>query len=145
MADVITGACLCKGVHFRARPPTLFCAHCHCRFCRRAHGAVFVTWFGVPESAFEITAGQRMLRWYRSSQQSRRGFCTQCGTTLFFASEASPGEMHIALATADGPIDRAPGAHVFFDHHVAWFEPGDSLPRVNSDDERLAAYRTIGE
>lgn len=145
MSDAITGACLCGAIRYRAHPPTLFCAHCHCRFCRHAHGAAFVTWFGVPETAFEITGGASNLRWYHSSKQSRRGFCAECGTTLFFASVASPGETHIALATTDGPIDRQPQGHVFFDHHVPWFEPNDDLPRVRSDDSALAAYRMIGK
>ena len=143
MTDAITGKCLCGAVRYRAELPSLFCAHCHCRFCRQAHGAAFVTWFGVPETACEIASDDAKLRWYHSSKQSRRGFCLECGTTLFFASTASPGEMHIALATAEESIDRAPQGHVFFDHHVSWFEPGDDLPRICSDDDALAAYRTI--
>ena len=33
--------------------------------------------------------------------------------------EGTPGEVHVALACADGPIDRAPSAHVFDDARVA--------------------------
>jgi hypothetical protein len=32
---------------------------------------------------------------------------------MLFRSTVAPGEMHIALACADGPIDRAPAAHKF--------------------------------
>ena len=39
----------------------------------------------------------------QSSQQSRRGFCPTCGTTLFFASTLCPGEMHIARHGDSGP------------------------------------------
>ena len=140
----IVGGCLCGAVRYEAAPPTLFCAHCHCRFCRHAHAAAFVTWFGVRETGFRLTAGADALRWYASSKQSRRAFCSRCGTTLLFQSQASPGEMHIALATADAPIDREPGSHVFFDQHVPWIEMGDELPRVDSDSPHLAHYKDVG-
>jgi hypothetical protein len=97
----------------------------------------------VPDDSFELEAGGDRLRWYSSSEQSRRGFCTICGTTLFFASEVDPGEIHIALATTDGPIDREPGVHVFSEHQVPWITLGDDLPRVPGDSDRLERYRVI--
>lgn len=143
MAETIRGSCLCGAVQYETDPPTLFCVHCHCRFCRRAHGAAFVTWLGVREDAFRLRCGEETLRWYRSSPQSRRAFCTQCGTTMLYASSVAPGEVHIALATVDTPIDRAPRAHVFADQAVAWVEIGDSLRRLDTGSEQLAAFREI--
>lgn len=143
MVGDIHGQCLCGAVRYRAQPPTLFCAHCHCWFCRVAHGAAFVTWVGVPEAAFEFTAGGDRVRWFASSRQSRRGFCTECGTTLFFQSTVSPGEMHIALGTVVGSIDRQPQAHVFFDQRVPWLAVVDELPKFDTDSPELAAYRQI--
>ena len=126
----LAGGCLCGAIRFEVAPPTKWCAHCHCSICRRAHGAAFVTWFGVDESQFEMTSGDEQLAWYRSTPPARRGFCSRCGSTLFFESDDWPGEIHIALANMDGPIDREPGAHVFFDTHVAWVEIGDDLRRL---------------
>jgi hypothetical protein len=137
------GQCLCGTVRFAARPPTLFCAHCHCRFCRRAHGAAFVTWFGVPENQFKLLSGQGALTWYASSQQSRRGFCSQCGSTMFFTSRVAPGEVHIARAYVDGSIDRDPESHVFVDHQVEWFSINDDLRQLDSNSEALAHYKSI--
>jgi hypothetical protein len=129
-ATVVGGSCLCGEVQFEVRLPTKWCAHCHCSLCRRAHGAAFVTWFGVERSAFEVIGGLAALVWYRSSDKARRGFCSTCGSTLFFESERWPDEMHVALALMHGAIDREPAAHVFFDSHVSWFEPQDELRRL---------------
>ena len=52
------GACLCGQVRFAIVPPTKWCAHCHCTMCRRAHGAAFVTWIGVPEAQFDFLHGR---------------------------------------------------------------------------------------
>lgn len=84
------GRCLCAAVKFSITPPTLFFAHCHCHFCREAHGAAFVSWVGASEERFRFLAGSDEPRWYQSSEKSRRGFCENCGTTLFFASTLVP-------------------------------------------------------
>jgi hypothetical protein len=137
------GDCQCGEVRFAVQPPTLFCAHCHCDFCRRAHGAAIVTWFGVPEDQFRFLAGEERVTWYASSKQGRRGFCARCGSTLFYTSSLAPGEVHIALANMRGSIDRSPELHVFFDAHVDWLEFNDELPKLDKEDELLANYRTV--
>ena len=139
----LEGRCLCGEVRFSAQGPTLFCAHCHCRFCRQAHGAAFVTWVGVKEEGFEITGGDESLEWFQSSKQSRRGFCSTCGSTMFFASTVAPGEMHIAMPVIADPIDRQPQAHVFFDQRVPWIHLGDELPRLDGRSEQLSKYSRI--
>ena len=126
------GTCQCHTIHFRIGAPTLWCAHCHCGMCRKAHGAAFVTWVGAAEERFSIVTGRRALRWYASSTEAERGFCSECGSTLFFRSEHWPGEIHVALAALDEPIDREPEAHVFYESHVPWVEIGDDLPRKGS-------------
>lgn len=125
-----TGGCLCGGVRFEVEPPTRWCAHCHCSLCRRAHGAGFVTWFGVALEQFRLDDPERLLAWYRSTPGARRGFCSRCGSTLFFEGDRWPDERHIALAAMDGPIDRQPQAHVFFDSGAPWIHVSDGLPRL---------------
>ncbi len=139
----LTGSCLCEAVKFTIEPPTLFCAHCHCRFCRAAHGAAVVTWVGAADDRFSITGGEESVRWYQSSPQSRRGFCSACGTTLFYASTLAPGEIHIARACIEGEIDRDPQAHVFFDQRVHWLTSGDDLPKIDGDNPMLEKYKSV--
>jgi hypothetical protein len=137
------GRCLCEAVRFEVAPPTLFCAHCHCRWCREAHGAAFVTWVGAAEARFRLLPGSAEPRWYQSSRQSRRGFCERCGTTLFYASTLCPGEIHVVRTAFAGAIDREPGSHVFYDQQASWFEAGDALPKHLSDDPGLAKFKSV--
>ena len=107
-----TGGCLCGKVRFTVTWPSLWVAHCHCTQCRRAHGAACVTWFGMAEDRATIEDPTGTLRWFASSPGAERGFCSQCGSSLFFRSTRWPGERHIALGNLDGEIDRAPiGRH----------------------------------
>ena len=143
MQQPFEGACLCGAVHFSIHPPSLFCCHCHCRYCREAHGAAFVTWVGAADERFELDDPQGRLQWYQSSKQSRRGFCSHCGTTLFFASELAPGEIHAARALIGGEIDRQPEANVFHDLRVHWVEVAGDLASYTSDGPELAHYQKV--
>lgn len=122
------GTCLCGRVRFHYRPPSLWCGHCHCTMCQRAHGAPIVTWVGVPEGQFVLDAGDD-LRWYHSSEEAERGFCRECGSTLFFRSTRWPGEMHIVRSNLEGEIDREPSGHAYWESRVSWLQPADDLPR----------------
>lgn len=125
------GCCLCGAVRFAAALPSKWVAHCHCTMCRRAHGAAYVTWAGFEEGRLGIDDARGRLRWYASSAGAERGFCGDCGSTLFFRAERWPGEMHVVVANFQDPLDRAPQAHVFWDARVAWasVDPHDGLPR----------------
>lgn len=123
--------CLCGAVRIDAELPVKWMAHCHCTMCRRAHGAAFVTWAGFDDASCRIVDPDARLRWFQSSPGAERGFCSNCGSTLLFRSRRWAGELHVALANFDGPVDDRPQAHVFWDSHVDWvaLDAGDGLPR----------------
>jgi hypothetical protein len=128
---IVKGGCLCGKVLFEAHLPSMWCAHCHCSQCRKAHGAGYVTWVGFESDRFKLNTGSDQLKWYASSPGARRGFCTACGSTLFFEAERWPGETHVALGCIDGEIDRQPQANSFFDAHVDWMPIDNTLEKVS--------------
>jgi hypothetical protein len=125
------GRCLCGAIVFGIEFPTNWVVHCHCPTCRWAQAAAFTTWVSVDVSLATIHASRRSLRWYTTNpaDQTQRGFCSRCGTSLFFRSEIYPNEIHIALAAFADPIDRKPQLHAYYNLHVDWFEPNDDLPK----------------
>ena len=119
------GTCLCGELKFDATLPTKWVAHCHCTLCQRAHGAPGVTWVGFDTGQVQIHDDQARLQRYESTPGAERGFCRRCGTTLFFRSQRWPGELHIVRSNFDGPVDREPQVHVYFDSHAPWLALGD--------------------
>ena len=128
--STVSGSCLCGSVRFRVRLPSIFCGHCHCSMCRRNHGADFVTWFAVPPAQLEVLAGCDELRRYSSSTHGTRTFCSCCGSSLFCESEKHPNQVDIPLANVEGPIDRDPQFHFYFDSRAPWVLVSDDLPRL---------------
>lgn len=127
--SMVGGTCLCGAVRFRAQLPTKWVAHCHCTYCRRAHAAPLVTWAGFRSEAFSLEPQSQAPAWFESSPGARRAHCPRCGTPMFFESTRWPGEMHVARALIEQPLDKEPSAHVFYETHVAWLEVQDSLPK----------------
>jgi hypothetical protein len=127
--SISRGACLCGGVSFKAGLPSKWVAHCHCTRCRRAHGSAFVTWVSVGSAQVEIDDAAQLLRWHEGIEGGTRGFCSRCGSPMFFKAPAWPGELHIARALFTDPIDREPQVHGYYDTHVDWVTLGDHLPR----------------
>jgi len=101
--------------------------------CRRSHGAAFVTWFSVPRTQLRITTGESDLVRFQSSDHGTRSFCGTCGSSLFFESTLDAERVDIALANMDGPIDREPQLHSYFDCAAEWVIVEDSLPRLGGE------------
>lgn len=130
-AETARGSCFCQAVRFHLVLPSKWCAHCHCSMCRKIHGAGYVTWVGFEADHFKLDSGEEQLAWFESSPGASRGFCRQCGSSMFFKSERWEGEIHVALGCMDDPIDRKPQAHAFHDSHVAWMPIDDALQIFN--------------
>jgi len=129
----VEGSCLCGAVRFAVSLPSRFCAHCHCPNCRRAHGAAFVTWAGFREEQVRLLAGESLLIRHLTESDATRSFCRQCGSTLFYEGPRWAGEIHVALANLEGPIDREPSAHVYVDDRAAWWHISDALPQYGGE------------
>ena len=126
----VPGACLCGAVRFSIEPPTQFCGHCHCSMCRRNHGAGYVTWLALPRARFVLESGEKELTRYASSDHGTRSFCRRCGSSLFCETTHDPDRIDIVLANMQGPIDRRPEMHIFFDDRADWVFVDDGLPRL---------------
>ena len=98
--DVATGGCLCGAVRYVVGRPLRNVVLCHCAMCRRTHGHV-AAYTSAPKSALELVES-RGLKWYRSSDVARRGFCSECGASVFW--ERLAGDLvSIAAGTLDTP------------------------------------------
>ncbi len=112
MSDACVGGCLCGGVRYRISAPPQGVLACHCRQCRRMSGHFYAA-TAVPKDAFELTE-QKTLKWFASSVTSRRGFCAECGSSLFF--DHGPEEpIGISAGSFDDTAGLVFAAHIYVD------------------------------
>jgi hypothetical protein len=123
-----TGACACGAVRFQVDGRLTTVTFCHCSKCRRWHGHVGA-YTAVERGGFQLVE-QRGLKWHPLSATVRRGFCAECGSSLFWDEEGDP-RMSICAGTLDGPTGLRAKAHIFVG------SKGDYYPLV---DDGLLMY-----
>lgn len=131
-----TGGCLCGRVAFELHGPLGPTTHCHCRSCRRSHGAAFITWTSVAPDQFHVRSGINELAWYRSSPGVRWAFCRNCGASMLYVADLpghpdAPqlGHIYVSAGSLDDDTRIQPSAHVSYEERVRWIEGADALPR----------------
>ncbi|MEM8837698.1 MAG: GFA family protein [Pseudomonadota bacterium] len=122
----LTGRCFCGQVTWKARPPVLWAAICHCEDCRRAASSDYVSWFGVKRSNI-VWNGKRTF--YASSEGVTRSFCPTCGAPMSFETDIFPKETHLYAVTLDDLSRYQPTAHIFWSERVPWVQVSDALPK----------------
>ena len=118
------GSCLCGAVRYRVEGGFDRVTHCHCSMCRKSHGAAFATYATVSTSQLSIEDETGTLTWYRSSSTAERGFCTDCGASLFWRDETrEPDLVAFSLGTVDTPIGGIEIRDIFVGSKADWHNP----------------------
>lgn len=123
-----TGRCLCGAVQYRVAGPVRDVLVCHCHECRRWAGRAWAA-AAARLQDFEVTDG-RGLRWIdspASAASARRGFCDECGASLFWQSPTRD-TISFSPGTLDDAGDLALVAHIWLEQAVPWERPADGLP-----------------
>jgi len=121
-----TARCLCDAVEIEADTEAGLLISCHCRHCRRAHGAAFVTTTPVPDARFRIVRGEDAI-----GRHGGRFFCRRCATRLFNRSEDHPGVTMLVVASLDEEPTAAPSMHLNVESKAPWYEIRDDAPRFD--------------
>jgi len=122
-----TGGCLCGAVRYRLMSEPFDAGWCHCRTCQLNSGSPAMAFASVPVDDWRITNGEP--RRVKSSEFGHRLSCSTCGTPLAMRVDHQPETVDFSIATLDEPSRIAPTFHIFWASKVAWFDPGDDLPR----------------
>ena len=131
-----TGSCLCQGIHFKIEGELRPVLYCHCSQCLKTHGH-FAAYTAVGKRQIEWL-NQKSLNWFDSSIQARRGFCGNCGASLFY--ELKDGKnLSISAGCIDRPTGLQAAGHIYFENHSDYYEMFDQLPkfRENSSEDFL--------
>ena len=128
MSDTVTasGRCLCGGVRYEVRGALRPVVYCHCSQCRRTSGHYVAATACAVDDLVIISSST--LRWYASSPEAERGFCGDCGASLFWRP-ASETHVSIMSGTLDAPTGLTAVAHIFTGHASDYHVIADGLPQ----------------
>jgi hypothetical protein len=120
------GRCLCGAVTFEVAgdldPPDA----CHCSQCRKQSGHVWAS-TNVARSALTIH-GAHGLTWFQSSEKVQRGFCSMCGSFLFW-DPIGLDTIAVAMGAFEAPTGTKLRIHIFVADKGDYYEIADGLPQ----------------
>ena len=101
---------------------------CHCTQCRKQTGHFFV---GMNVRRRNLTVrGSEHVSWYRSSDNVRRGFCSVCGSILFWEPTIEGYEYtSVAMGTLERPTGARMSKHTFVGDKGDYYDIDDGLPQ----------------
>ena len=106
----ITGSCECGAVVFELSGKLRDVVACHCGQCRKTSGHYWAA-TSVPTPQLNLRQSEG-LSWYRSSDVARRGFCKECGSSLFYQLD-DEGRTSVGAGTLDGVTGVCTTKHIF--------------------------------
>lgn len=131
--DTKTGSCLCGAVAYEVSGDLRPVLACHCVECRKTSGHhVAATQASIAD--FRLT-NERGLAWYRSSDAAERGFCRDCGSSLFWRPNAGD-RISIMAGTLDGETGLRMSEHLWTGEAGDYYRIADGLPVYESVDPR---------
>jgi len=123
---VKNGSCLCGAVTYEITGPLQAVVGCHCSQCRKTTGHYLAS-TSARHKYFRLVR-HLGLKWYHASDFARRGFCRECGTTLFWEAH-DDDKISIAAGTLDGSTGLKTAAHIFVADKGDYYELADGLPQ----------------
>jgi hypothetical protein len=130
----LDGHCLCGSISYSCEEEPLFTAICHCKNCQRQTGTSFSIVVGVPDDALKIegdTLGTIVTHGEEHpDQDSRRSFCSACGSPIVTRSEAMAGVAIVKAGTLDDATWLQPQVEVWGNSAQPWVEIDETRPRM---------------
>jgi len=117
---------LCGTIEYEADQLDMPIGHCHCRTCRKAQAAPFVSTAGVLREHFRWLNGVEQLKAFESSPGKLRHFCSICGTHLVAERPAQP-HVILRVATLDEDPGSRPVMHIWCSHDVPWLKDAEGV------------------
>ncbi len=119
MAELETvGACLCGSVCFAIRGPLRDVLACHCSQCRKSSGHFWAA-TAAPRDAFTFQLDDG-LSWFQSSEEVKRGFCRNCGSSLFW-SHRGKDTLSVSAGVLEKPTNLIFGGHIYCDDAAGYY------------------------
>ena len=121
-----TGSCLCGAVRFEVEGELEGPDACHCGQCRKVSGHYWAS-TDVPRRALRVH-GERNVAWFRSSEKAQRGFCSTCGSTLFW-DPFGKDFIGVSMGAFEAPTGTKLRIHIYVADKGDYYEIKDGLPQ----------------
>ena len=132
MTKITKGSCLCGKISYEASGELRDVTACHCTQCRKQSGHYFAA-TSLNKDMLEISDPDDLLKWFQASDDAARGFCPNCGSTLFWQRKGSR-DISILAGSVDGPTGLKTARHIFVADKGDYYEINENEPQFAQND-----------
>jgi hypothetical protein len=139
--DMLSGACHCGRVRVHLPADSAGVIACHCADCQKLHGNFFALL--AADRATVRWEGEEHIRWYHSSAENERGFCTHCGSRLA-KRPVGGNRIMVSAGLFDRTLPRTLAKNLWLDQKPDWYRTPPTGPLSPEDFVALALETPIG-
>ena len=124
----VKGSCECQGVMFELTGELRDVVFCHCSQCRKTSGHY---WAATQVSKGNLNLIKATsLSWYDSSDKARRGFCSVCGSSMFYERKGID-KISVSAGSLEIPTSLDRMRHIYVASKGDYYDISDDLPPVS--------------
>ena len=102
--------------------------NCHCSQCLKTHGN-FAAYTSCSEDRIDFI-NKKTLKWYRSSKIAKRGFCSNCGASIFYKLLKSEN-ISIAAGMFHNPTKLKTHSNIYTKGRLDYYKLDSKIPKFN--------------
>ncbi len=130
------GNCQCKSVAYKFTGEPLTCYTCHCTDCQTSTGSAFTMSMIVNRSDLTIVSGAVAENVFlHNGTEVKRHHCKNCGSALWFSSDAAPEICALKPGTFKDTSWLKPVAHLWLRSAQPWVTLDDDAARYQTQPE----------
>lgn len=123
---IVKGSCECQGVVFELTGELRDVVFCHCSQCRKTSGHY---WAATQVSKGNLNLIKATsLSWYDSSDKARRGFCSVCGSSMFYERKGID-KISVSAGSLEIPTSLDRMRHIYVASKGDYYDISDDLPQ----------------
>ena len=124
----VKGSCECQGVVFELIGELRDVVFCHCSQCRKTSGHY---WAATQVSKGNLNLIKATsLSWYDSSDKARRGFCSVCGSSMFYERKGID-KISVSAGSLEIPTSLDRMRHIYVTSKGDYYDISDDLPQFD--------------
>ena len=120
--------CLCGNISFKTSGYHRDVQNCHCIQCIKTHGN-FAAYSKVEDKDLKFI-NKKSLKWFKSSKRAKRGFCSNCGASIFF-KVLGTNSTCISAGIFNKPTKLKTSMEIFTKEKSDYYKISNNLPKFS--------------
>ena len=121
-------SCLCEGIKIKVIGKLRHVSNCHCSQCMKTHGNFAAYTASLEENITFVN--KKTLKWFKSSNIAKRGFCSTCGASMFYKKIKSD-KISIAAGVFEYPTKLKTVSNIFTKGKLDYYTLNPKLRKFN--------------